>query len=158
MTNLLESLQFLRRNPVAVHLHAQAERHFDPCDGALFDVFGFHDGHFRELLIVHVANERQVAFVAGLLGRNVNVLLDGDGWAERERGVFSGLHFHADDGVEARADGPGDGRRAVLRGIPGIEGLVITDVEIGHLIFERGARHVAAGADDGLFPGVAGLG
>src|SRR5579862_4033564 len=106
---------------------------------------------------MHVADERQVAFVIGLLRRNVNMLLHCDGWAERERRVFSVLHFHPHDGIEASAHWTCNRRRSVLRGVPWIEGLVIADVEIAHLILQRRARHVAAGTDDGLFPSVAGL-
>ncbi len=65
---------------------------------------GFHNGDFGKLLIVHIADERQIALVAGFLGRNVDVLLHGDRGPEAERGVFSGFHFHPDDSVEARAD------------------------------------------------------
>ena len=71
---------------------------------------------------------------------------------------FSGLHFHAHDRVEARAYRSGDWGRPILRRIPWIEGLVITDVEIGHLVFDRSTRHIAAGANDGLFPSIARFG
>src|ERR1700730_3778733 len=65
------------RNPVPVHTDPQPERHFDPCQRAFVDVFGFQDVHLGLVLRVLVNDEAQITFVARRAGRNVKVLLHG---------------------------------------------------------------------------------
>jgi hypothetical protein len=69
-------------------MYTQAERYFDARYGALFDVLGFDDRNFGELLLVHTADQGQVAFVTRLLGRNMNILLHRDYRTQVERSMF----------------------------------------------------------------------
>src|SRR5207244_676163 len=69
--------QRLCRNPIPVHADTQPERHFDPRQRTLVDVFGLEDVHLGLVLHMLIDNEPQITLVPGRAGRNVKVLLYG---------------------------------------------------------------------------------
>ncbi len=60
-----------------MHADTQPERHLDPRQRALVDVFGLQDVDLGLVLCVLVNDETQIALVPGRAGRNVKVLLHG---------------------------------------------------------------------------------
>ena len=124
-----------------MHTRAKPQGYPDPRNGTLLEMARLGDVNLRLVLVMPVDDIQEIAFMTGLAGRDVTVLLDRAGRSNEQVGRFPALHIEAGEHVESGTYRAGENGRTASHVDPPVVVAVVFFVSA-----ETGADSVAAEA------------